>query len=122
MSKPRILVVEDEFLIRMTLSEALADDGFDVAEASDAAEAMRWLDDPDGFVLMLTDIQLPGDTDGLELVDAARTRHPALPVIYMSGRRDTLGRTADTARDVFIPKPYLPSEVCAVAKRLTQAG
>ncbi len=122
MNKLRILVVEDEFLIRMTLAEALADDGFEVAEASDAAEALRWLDGPDGFALMLTDIQLPGGTDGLGLVDAARTRHPALPVIYMSGRPDTLGRTVETARDVFIPKPYLPSEICAVAKRLTQAG
>jgi CheY-like chemotaxis protein len=118
-SKPRILVVEDEFLVRITLTEALIDEGFDVVEAATADEAFELLQDEKDIVLLLTDIQLPGRLNGLSLVRLVRQTRPDLPAIYMSGGPDTLLGSLPAGRDRFIRKPYLPSEVAAVARRLT---
>lgn len=119
MSATRCLIVEDEYLIRLTLAEALTDEGFDVVEAETGDEALTILERDQGVELLLTDIQLPGKLDGVGLARAARLRAPSLPVIFMTGRPDCNIGALRSERDAFIPKPYLPSEVCATARRLT---
>lgn len=119
MHKTRVLLVEDEFLIRLTLSEALADDGFDVTEAADGIEAMRLIDGPDQFALLLTDVQLPGGFGGQDIARCFRARRGDLPVIFMTGRPDTLSGSVANPRDLLIMKPYTPSAICAAARRLT---
>jgi CheY-like chemotaxis protein len=114
---PRILIVEDEFLIRLTLAEALTDAGFEVTEAGDGEEAAALLRAQPPFDVMLTDLQLPGRLHGGDVARLARTDTPGLPVIFVSGRPMPPGR-ARSAADVLIAKPYLPSEVCAAALRL----
>jgi CheY-like chemotaxis protein len=116
-----ILIVEDEFLIRLTLAEALADEGFEILEASTAAEALALLRHSTDVALLLTDVQLPGGMDGVQLASAARLSAPHLPVIYMTGRPESASRATTSARDAFIAKPYLPSVVCAAARRLISA-
>ena len=118
MSGPKIMIVEDEFLIRLTLAEALTDEGFEVVEAANGDEALSALRDNPGIALLLTDIQLPGQLDGVALARAARQHLPRIPVIFMTGRPDSLSRDATSPGDVVIAKPYLPSEVCATARRL----
>ena len=118
MTQTRVLIVEDEFLIRLTLAEAFADEGFAVTEAASGDEAAALLGGAPQFGLLLTDIQLPGTMSGLELATAARSRHPELSVIYMTGRPDSALQTCLSGRDAFVAKPYLPSEVCAAARRL----
>jgi DNA-binding response OmpR family regulator len=116
--KPRIMLVEDEFLIRLTLAEALTDEGFDVIEAASGEDALAALAEGGGSIgLMLTDIQLPGLLDGRELAGRVRAKLPGLPVIFMSGRPDPLPDAGD-APQMMIAKPYLPSEVCAAVRRL----
>jgi CheY-like chemotaxis protein len=121
-SRPKILVVEDEFLIRMTLAECLVDDGFEVVEAGTGAEAIEALARDAEIALLLTDVQLPGGLDGLNLARSARAARPDLPVIFVTGRPDVVsGRAHQSPRDVFVSKPYLPSEVASIARRLTRA-
>ena len=115
MAARKILIVEDEFLIRLTLSEALSDDGFEVIEAGNGEEAIEAMT-PDVAVLV-TDMQLPGGMDGAEVARRARAAQPALQVIYMTGRPESVAALT-TPRDAFIAKPYLPSEVCATVHRL----
>jgi CheY-like chemotaxis protein len=115
----RLLIVEDEFLIRMTLSEVLSDDGFEVIEAADAEEALAALDGHD-IAVMLTDIQLPGAMDGRALAARARETRPRLPVIFMSGRPDP--DVGGNPLDVHVNKPYLPSTISAAVRRLTGAA
>jgi CheY-like chemotaxis protein len=115
---PRILVVEDDFLIRLTLTDALSADGFEVVEAANAEEALQRLAE-DAVAVLLTDIQLPGGMSGLQLSEQVRARWPGLPIIYTSGHPDD-GHQSD-GRDLFIAKPYLPSQICA-AVRLLAAG
>jgi two-component system cell cycle response regulator CpdR len=119
MVPPRVLLVEDEFLIRITLSEALADDGFVVVEAASGDEAVSLVREQPGFDLLLTDIQLPGRTDGHSVALAARERSPDLPVIFVSGRPRERSEPDSPNRELYITKPYLLSEICAAARRLT---
>jgi CheY-like chemotaxis protein len=114
--QPRVLVVEDEFLIRMTLAEALGDEGFEVVEAESGDDALPILRADPGIRLLLTDIQLPGALNGRSLAQKAREHFPALPVIYMTGRPDP--RDTGSALDVFIAKPYTLTDICAAARRL----
>lgn len=116
MAARRLLIVEDEFLIRMTLSEVLADEGYEVVEAGDSDEALAAFAREPELAIMLTDIQLPGSLDGHGLAARARETRPDLPVIFMSGRPDpTAGRNP---LDVHVNKPYLPSTMLAAVRRL----
>jgi len=121
MHKTRVLLVEDEFLIRLTLCEALAEDGFEVIEASDGIEAMRLLNGVETFALLLTDVQLPGGFAGPDIARRFRERQGDLPVIFMTGRPEALSGAAANPRDMLIVKPYTPSAICAAARRLTGA-
>jgi DNA-binding response OmpR family regulator len=117
MSGKRILVVEDDFLIRMTLSEALESEGFVVIEADSGEAALVQLRSDPSICLLLTDMQLSGGLDGRALAAAVRAENAILPIIYMTGRPDRVG-AIDPAREMVIGKPYLPSEICAAARSL----
>lgn len=116
--KLRIMLVEDEFLIRLTLAEALAEEGYEVIEAESGDDALAALDAAGGPIgLMLTDIQLPGSLDGRALAGRVRERQPGLPVIFMSGRPDALPE-AGGAPQMMVAKPYLPSDICTAVRTL----
>ncbi len=115
----RILVVEDEFLIRLTLVEALGDEGFDVLEAESGDDALPMLQADPGISLLLTDIQLPGSLDGRSLALRAREERPSLPVLYMTGRPDPAAEAAGSANERYISKPYTLTDICAAVRSLT---
>lgn len=115
----RVLVVEDEFLIRLTLVEALSDEGFEVLEAETADAALPILQSDPDIRLLLTDIQLPGLLNGRALAVKARENLPNLPVIFMTGRLEPGDEARHSAHDVFINKPYTLADICQAAKRLT---
>lgn len=119
--QPRVLVVEDELLIRLTLVEALSDEGFLVLEAETGDAALPILQSDNTIRLLLTDIQLPGILNGHTLASKARENLPDLPIIFMTGRASGDDETDGTNRDVFISKPYTLANICQTAKRLTAA-
>ena len=120
--QPRVLVVEDELLIRLTLVEALSDEGCLVLEAETGDAALPMLQSDKTIRLLLTDIQLPGLLNGHALASKARENLPHLPIIFMTGR-PPLGNEADGSdRDVFISKPYTLANICQAARRLTAAA
>src|ERR1700689_1271133 len=80
-----VLVVEDEFLISEWVSQSLAEQGFAVQTAANAADALRHLAS-DQVDVLFTDINLPGGMDGAALALRAREMRPHLPVIYASAR------------------------------------
>jgi DNA-binding response OmpR family regulator len=117
MDHNRVLVVEDDFLIRMTLTDALESDGFVVIEAESGEAALVQLRADPSIRLLMTDMQLSGGLDGRALAKAVRAENPHIPIIYMTGRPDRVD-VIDAGREVIIGKPYLPSEICAAARRL----
>ncbi|MEJ1977589.1 MAG: response regulator [Acetobacteraceae bacterium] len=119
-TRARVLVVEDEFLIRLTLSEVLADEGYDVLEAETGDAALVLLENDPSISVLLTDVQLPGSLDGRALVQRVRQTIPDLPVIYMTGRPDSMTGQATGAREMYVAKPYLPSDICAAIQRMLE--
>jgi DNA-binding response OmpR family regulator len=115
---PVVLIVEDEFLIRMMLAETLVDQGFDVIEAGTADEAVPHLRQNPAIALMITDLTLPGAMDGLGLAQWVRTHRADLPIIYVTGRPDAIRADGLGTRDAIVAKPYLPSEIAAAAVRM----
>jgi CheY-like chemotaxis protein len=115
---PVLLVVEDDFLVRLTLVDALSDGGFEVLEAADAKEALTLVCGRDDIAAMLTDINLPGGSDGFALARAVRVVRPALPVLYASGRYSGVeaGQSVDGAR--FLAKPFTPTLAATMLREL----
>ncbi len=122
MVRKRVLVVEDQALIRMILAEVLDDEGFHVVEAGTGDEAVALIDGPDGFHAVVTDIHMPGERDGIAVGRHARRRHPTILVIYCTGRPDALNGAGPLEhRDVLVRKPYVPSQVVVALRRFLPA-
>ncbi|KQY23689.1 response regulator [Rhizobium sp. Root482] len=85
-TKPRLLVVEDDGLIRLDLADILADQGYAVDEAATADEALEFLDATDGIVAVLTDIDMPGSMNGIGFANVAYERWPEIKIVVISGR------------------------------------
>ena len=116
--RPVLLVVEDDFLVRLTLVDALSDLGFDVLEAEDARDALSLLCDRPDIDLILSDINLPGGSDGFALARAARVIRPGLPVIYASGRYARAEPHQQVSGARFLAKPFTPTLAVAVINEL----
>lgn len=103
----KVLVVEDEPYLREAVSEALALEGFNVTQAANGEEAAGLIDYPDGFDLLVTDVQMPGCLDGLDVAARARERQPDLPIVVATGRRGTQAEVdALQPRCALVMKPY----------------
>jgi CheY-like chemotaxis protein len=98
-----VLVVEDEPLVRLDLATRLADTGYLVFEASSAAEAIATLERHPQIRVIFTDIQMPGDMDGLALARYVRDRWPPTIIVVSSGRPEP-GEMPDDVS--FLAKPY----------------
>ena len=85
MSKISVLVVEDEFLIRMDLVDFLSGEGFEVFEAAHADEAIAIREANEQIQVMFTDVDMPGGMDGLKLSAAVRDRWPPDRLVVTSG-------------------------------------
>ena len=100
-----VLLVEDELLLRMSVSRGLERQGWRVRQAADGAAALQRLQTERPAVLV-SDIRMPG-LDGIGLTQAARAVHPGLPVLLTSGYADEAARAAVPGLGVgFLPKPY----------------
>ena len=97
-----VLVVEDDDLVRLMSVDYLESHGYLVLEAENAAKARAWFD-RQVIDLMFTDVQMPGDMDGIALAEWARTKHPTVPVIVTSGVASELARYA---AGLMMAKPY----------------
>jgi CheY-like chemotaxis protein len=84
--KPVLLIVEDKLLVRLLAVEIAEEAGFSVLEATEADEAIRVLQKRPDIRVVLTDIDMPGSLDGLELAHAIRHRWPPIQVVLTSGK------------------------------------
>lgn len=113
-----VLVVDDEPLIRLGLVTTLEDEGYRVLEAANASEAMRTLDGHPGISFVITDVNMPGSMDGVELAQSARERNPSLHLIIVSGARNVSdGDLPDRA--VFLSKPYQEATLLRTMVRMS---
>jgi two-component system, response regulator PdtaR len=102
-----VLVVEDDFLVRLCAADALRDAGFDVLEAASGPEALQLLE-AGPVDVVFTDINMPGAFDGAGLAQRVRRRWPGTAVVITSGRGCPEG---DLGEALFLPKPYMPDSL-----------
>ena len=115
----RVLLVEDEPLIREVMAEMLASAGYDVTATCTGDEAAILLAE-DGFDILLTDVTMPGQIDGIGLAEHARELNPNLPVVFVSGRPDTQRRAKGISPPTaFFPKPYDLDDLVGTVGRLS---
>jgi CheY-like chemotaxis protein len=105
-AKRRVLVVEDETIVRMIGSDALEDAGYEVLDAGSADEALRLLDSTDDVAVLFTDVRMPGSMDGLELASLVHARWPAIKILITSGDTWPPPKSLIPDDGRFIAKPY----------------
>jgi PAS domain S-box-containing protein len=81
----RVLVIDDEPLIRMLIAETLEEGGYTVIEAFDGSSGLKILQSEERIDLLITDVGLPGGMNGRQLADAARVSRPGLKVLFITG-------------------------------------
>jgi DNA-binding NtrC family response regulator len=114
MKRPAVLIVDDDLLVRLHAADILQDAGFEVVEASNAANALAILHETPCFQLICTDVQMPGELDGIDLALRVLERHPEMRVIIMSahcGHGDRLPSVP------FLSKPFQASRLVDLARR-----
>ncbi len=113
---PVVMVVEDEPLIRMNAADILEDEGFEVLEAATARAALAILEKRDGDIAALfTDVDMPGDMNGLELAGIVHHRWPHVALVITSGVVRVTG--ALPGDGVFIEKPYSAATTIRMIRR-----
>lgn len=112
----KILVVEDEFLVRLDVALQLEDEGFEVIAAGTADEAWALLPGELPVDVIFTDVNMPGQMDGLQLAQRIHERWPAVNVIVTSGRRIARENIPDNFP--FVEKPYHVPDVVNVMNAL----
>jgi CheY-like chemotaxis protein len=100
-----ILVVEDEPFVRMIAVDVLTDYGMTVLEADCVEEALAVLDTESQIDLLFTDINMPGDLDGLDLAAIVHRRRPGMKLIVTSGG-NKLSDNDIPDHGMFVSKPY----------------
>ena len=116
-SRPVVLVVEDEPLLRMHAVDLIEDAGLTALEARDADQAIEILEARDDIRIVFTDIDMPGSMDGLRLAAAVRNRWPPIEIIVTSGNvvptQDLLPE-----RGFFFGKPYSDTKLVETLRGL----
>jgi CheY-like chemotaxis protein len=105
-----VQIVEDELLISMWVEDALRDVGYTVLNVETADQALVNFESRDDIDILFTDVNMPGSMDGLELAATVRERWPHVKIIVASGRQ-TISAEAMPPESIFLPKPYLPSDI-----------
>jgi DNA-binding NtrC family response regulator len=117
-----ILVVEDDILVRMPISQYLRDCGYKVIEAANADEAVQVLLHKETVVhVVFSDIEMPGAVDGFGLAKWIREHRSGLDVLLTG----TVSRAVESAKDLCeqgpLPKPYQAQAVHHHIRRLLAA-
>lgn len=107
-----ILVVEDDCLLREMIVDMLTDEGFAASEACCADEALRLLRDRSDFAAMVTDVDMPGELNGIALAAQVNERWPGIGIVVTSGAHR--GGALGVRRPVFfLPKPFRADRLIA---------
>jgi DNA-binding NtrC family response regulator len=115
-----VLIVEDDFLLRLDAMQMLEEAGFKVVEAADSDQAILILEARPDINVMFTDIDMPGSLDGVKLAHAVRGRWPPIKIIATSGHfKINSGDLPDGGK--FIPKPYNFKYVADVIREVVRS-
>lgn len=117
----KILVVEDEPLIRLGLVSVIEEAGYIALEAANADAAIRVLEADSSVRLVVTDVDMPGSMDGIKLAHYVNRKWPPIKLIVISGKIGVKpGELPEGAR--FMGKPYQEAALLDLMKTMTAQG
>jgi DNA-binding response OmpR family regulator len=121
MAEPKVLVVEDEVVLLLDLVDNLTDYGFQPVPVTTAKAAVSLLDDQ--ISALVTDIDLPGGYNGLQLARLAASTRPGLAIVVVSAGTHPAAEDLPTGA-VFLPKPYRIADIVVAleSQRLSRAA
>ena len=108
MSKGKILVIDDEDIVRTSCSRTLSPEGYEVKLAKNGSEGLKMARE-DKFDLVLTDLKMP-DMDGIEVLRSIKEKWPKTEVIIVTGYQtvDTAVKAIKLGAYDYIEKPFTP--------------
>jgi CheY-like chemotaxis protein len=119
-SRKAFLIVDDEPLARMELTQIVLDCGYAVREASNTVEALSILEtDSDQFMGLITDINMPGTRSGIVLANHVRCIWPHIEIIVISAARTPLNGELPE-RVEFLNKPVPPGRLVSAIQSSVQ--
>jgi len=119
-SKIVVLVVEDDPLLRMGIVDHLEDEDFTVLEAANADEAIAILSGNTTIQVLFTDIDMPGEMNGIRLAAAVRDRWPPIKIVVTSGHKLPFANDLPIGAQ-FFAKPYNPDTIATTLRGMARA-
>jgi DNA-binding NtrC family response regulator len=122
MEKGRVLVIDDEAIVRVSCQRVLEPAGYEVVLTSRGDEAIELLE-KEQFDLVLTDLKMP-DMDGLEVLKVIKERWPDIQVVIITGYGtiSTAVQAIKKGAYEYIEKPFTPEDILdVVTKALSEA-
>jgi CheY-like chemotaxis protein len=110
-TRPRILLADDEVLVRSLVQEALEEAGYEVNAAGTGAEALGLLEQSDVFIGLVTDVNFGGPPVGWEVATRARELYPTIAVVYMTGDSAHEWSAHGVPQSTVISKPFATSQI-----------
>ncbi len=119
-SKVKVLIVDDEQVVRDSLSEWLREDGYEVGAVESGKKALEELG-KSNWDILLVDLKMP-EMDGLELLQKVKEISPSIPVIIITAYAtvDTAVKAMKEGAYDYLVKPFDPEEISLLMKRLTE--
>ena len=120
---PTVLLVAGDGLTRLLTTSGLAMYGYEVRSATSTAEALELLRNgsgPDRFGVLVVDVDLAGDPDGLELARQARAHQPKLIVIYTSRMPQRIPEKRRVPGAPILRTPYHAQQIAGIIRELQQ--
>ena len=115
--KQRVLVTDDDAMVRTIIAAVLRQQGYVVVEAQDGEEALAWWAcEPDGFDLVLLDLHMPR-LGGIEVMERLRAMSPGVKVILLSGSLGETGAGIPLKGVRYQQKPFYNDELIAVVRQ-----
>jgi DNA-binding response OmpR family regulator len=122
--KPRILLVDDDKVVRETLKAILEMEQFQVSAAGSVAEALHVID-TESFDALLSDLHMPGAGDGFTVVSAMRHKHPEAITLLFTGYpalKEAMDAILLQADEILVKPMPIPEMVALIRDRLAKRG
>jgi len=113
----RVLLIEDDEIVRTTLADTLGDEGIEVDGLANAEDALVLLGAGQVPDVLVTDIDLGPGLDGVDLADMARTRHPDVEIVFISGQPFNQEGRPLGQHESFIRKPFTASQLATAIRK-----
>jgi len=118
MSKGKILVIDDEDIVRLSCSRTLVPEGYELKMAKNGPEGLKMLEE-DTFDLVLTDLKMP-NMDGIEVLSKIKEKWPLTDVVIVTGYQtvETAVKAIKLGAFDYIEKPFTPDALIATVSNV----